>query len=69
MTALAKDKNVNSKRTERSINVKVAASTTIFAGSIVAANATGFAIPAADAAGIVVMGIAEEAADNSAGAD
>ncbi len=69
MAALTKDKNVNSKETGRSIAVQVAASTQIFAGAMVSANATGFAIPAADTAGTVVMGIAEEAGDNSSGAD
>lgn len=69
MTALAKDKNVNSKETTRSIAVQVAAGANIFAGAMVAANSTGFAIPASDTSGIVVMGISEEAADNTSGAD
>lgn len=69
MTALAKDTNVNSKRTERSISVKVAAGANIFAGAVVASNSSGFSVPASDSAGLVVQGIAERAADNTTGAD
>lgn len=46
----------------------VAASTLIYAGSLVAVNADGYAVPAADIAGLVVMGVAMSRADNSAGA-
>jgi len=46
----------------------VAASTLIYAGSLVAVDAAGYAVPAADAAGLVVMGVAMARADNSAGA-
>jgi hypothetical protein len=41
----------------------------IFAGSIVALDATGYAIRATDAANLVVKGIAAETVDNTAGAD
>lgn len=51
------------------IPLPVAASTLIEAGKMVAANATGYAVEAADAASYKVMGRAEEAVDNSSGAD
>jgi hypothetical protein len=51
------------------ISLAVAASTKIEAGKIVAVNASGYAIEASDAASIVVMGIAQETADNSSGAN
>ena len=38
----------------------VAASTTIYAGALVALNAAGHAVPAADTAGLKVVGVAEE---------
>ena len=46
----------------------VAAATKIYAGSLVAKNASGYAVPASNAAGLVVIGRAEAGADNSAGA-
>ena len=51
------------------IGLLVAASTLIEAGKMVAVNATGYAVEASDAAGITVIGIAEETIDNSSGAD
>ena len=66
MTALSADRN-----TERQDRVQqeypVAASTTIYAGSMVCMNATGYAIPAEDTAGLQLVGVAEEQADNSSG--
>lgn len=47
----------------------VAASTKIEAGKIVAVNSSGYAIEASDAASIVVMGVADETADNSSGSN
>ncbi len=41
----------------------------IDAGTIVARNAAGFALPAADAAGLVVEGCAEKTVDNTGGQD
>ena len=38
---------------------EVAASTTVYAGALVAQNASGNAVPASDAAGLVVLGRAE----------
>lgn len=47
----------------------VAASTTIYQGAIVARNAAGYCIPAADTAGLVVLGIACLDADNADGSN
>lgn len=47
----------------------VKATTKIYGGSIVAIDSTGFAIPAADAASLVVVGLCQNQADNSAGQD
>lgn len=45
----------------------VAASTTIYKGSLVSLNSSGYAIPAADTASTTCVGVAEEKVDNSAG--
>ncbi len=47
----------------------VAASTSIEAGKMVAKNSAGYAVEAADAANLVVMGRADEAVDNSGGSN
>lgn len=48
----------------------VAASTTIYKGSMVCADADGYAVPASDTSGLSnVIGIADETVDNSAGSD
>lgn len=49
------------------IEYGVAASTTIYAGAIVALNTSGYAVPAADTANLLVMGRAEETVDNASG--
>lgn len=51
------------------IPLGVAAATKIEAGKMVAINASGYAVEASDAAGITVMGRAEETIDNTAGAN
>lgn len=51
------------------INVPVAATGNIAAGDLVAVNAAGYALPGADTAGLVFMGIAEFARDNGSGAN
>jgi len=56
-------------RDGESIALEVAASTKIYAGGMVAVNSSGYAVPAADAAGLKVMGRVEEYVDNSAGGD
>lgn len=51
------------------LNFAVAASTKIEAGKMVSVGADGYAIEAADAASTIVIGVADETVDNSAGAD
>ncbi|MBA4382757.1 MAG: hypothetical protein C0406_09350 [Sideroxydans sp.] len=68
MTALAADRNTNMKD-GKLIAVPVAATKKIFAGSLVAANATGYGTPGAVAATLTYLGRAEETIDNTAGAD
>lgn len=69
MAALTADQNIPMRAPEREIILKVAAATTIYAGAMVAVNATGYAVPASDTAGLTVIGRASCMADNSAGAD
>jgi len=70
MAALTADKVTKNKHLGRSISLRVAASTTIYKGAMVRLDATGFAIPADDAAGgSDVIGIADENVDNSSGSD
>ena len=68
MTALTQDRN-----TEYSLGdllaIPVAAGEEIFAGSLVCTNASGYAVPADDAAGLVFEGVATEGVDNSDGSD
>jgi hypothetical protein len=49
--------------------LKVAASTKIEAGKMVGLNSDGYLVEAADAAGIKVLGVADETVDNTSGAD
>ena len=49
------------------IGIKVAASTSIEAGKLLAVNAAGYGVPASDAAGLKVGGVTQEAVDNSTG--
>jgi len=69
MAALTKDTNVPMRAPLREIGLKVAASTTIYAGSIVSVNASGYAIPAEDSANTTVMGRAQQHVDNSSGSN
>ncbi len=55
-------------RDGRMIVIGVAAATLIEAGKLVAVSAAGYAVPAADTAGLKVMGRAAERVDNTAGA-
>jgi hypothetical protein len=68
MTAIAKDR-VTLWREPDMIDVPVAAGAKIYAGTFVCANATGFAVSAADTAAFVTLGVAAEQADNTTGAD
>lgn len=65
---LTADRNTQMKDGEL-IAVPVATTKKIFAGSQVAANATGYATPGAVDATLTYLGRAEETVDNSAGAD
>ncbi len=66
--ALTKDRNTPYKNAEL-IAVPVAASALIHAGALVVANATGFGAPGSTATTLTYLGRAEEAVDNSGGAD
>ena len=70
MVAATRARNTRSKITQGGGigSAPVAASTIIYKGSIVAISAAGYAIPATDTAGLLVVGIAHETVDNSAGA-
>ena len=48
---------------------KVAASTTIYQGTLVMLNTSGYLVPAADTASCKVVGLADEKVDNSAGSN
>lgn len=50
------------------VPVSVAAATHIYAGTIVVANAAGFAAPGSTATGLAYLGRADASVDNSAGA-
>lgn len=66
--ALSADRNTPMMDGEL-ISVPVAASTKIFAGSIVAANASGYATKGAVANNITYLGRAEEQVDNASGSN
>ena len=51
------------------VAVPVAAGAVIDGGTLVAVNATGFAVPAAGTSGLTVVGVADERVDNTGGAD
>lgn len=55
-------------RTGDLVYLPLAAATIIYAGSLVARDSAGRAVPASDTAGLRVVGRAEETVDNSAGA-
>lgn len=62
------DRNTPMKKGEL-VAVPVAAGAVIDGGTLVAVNATGFAVPAAGTAGLTVVGVADERMDNTGGAD
>jgi hypothetical protein len=70
MTALAQDRNTQRKYVERVVseNPLIAATTTVWNGSLVANNAAGALIPASDTAGITVLGRASRRMVNPTGA-
>lgn len=63
MAALTKDR-ATPYRDGIELDFPVAANTKIYAGSLVCANSTGYAVPAADTAGLKFAGVALEQADN-----
>lgn len=65
--ALTADRNTPMKAKEL-IGVPIAANVKIYAGSLVAASATGLATPGAAASGLTYLGRAEESVDNTGGA-
>lgn len=68
MTALSSDrKTVYREGVE--IEYKVAAATRIYAGALVCVNSSGYAVPGADTSAFKFVGVAVEAADNSAGSN
>lgn len=67
MAALTTGRNTNWQDGDI-VSVPVAAATTIYAGALVAVNAAGDALPAADAAGLKVIGRAEEGVVNAGAA-
>lgn len=68
MAALTADRKT-SFREGIEIEYKVAASTKIYAGSLVCINTSGYAVPGADTANFKFVGIAQEQVDNSSGAN
>ena len=68
MAALTADRDTKQKAGPvRALNLPVAASTTIYAGSMVAENGSGYLVPASASNALIVVGIAQENVDNSAG--
>jgi len=67
MAALTSDRNTQYSLGDL-LSIPVAASTRVFSGSLVGVNAAGYAVPAADAAGLLFAGIAAAQADNRNGA-
>jgi hypothetical protein len=68
MPALTQDRNTPMKDGEL-IPFAVAAAAKIYAGSLVVANANGYAAPGSAAVGLTALGRAEEQVDNTAGAN
>lgn len=66
--ALNSDRNTPMKDGEL-IAVLVAANAVFHAGALAAVNATGFGVPGATATTLIYLGRAEEAVDNTGGAD
>ena len=67
MAALTKDRDTP-RRDDARYGYPVAASTRLYAGGLVALNASGYAVPASAVATLTVMGWSVSPADNSTGA-
>lgn len=68
MAALTRDR-ATKYREGVEVEFPVAASTKIFAGSLVCVNANGFVTPAGDTAGYTFVGVAQEQVDNTSGSN
>lgn len=68
MTALTASRRTPT-RSHRSFTASLAAATMIYAGALVAINASGYLVPASADATLRIVGIAAQYADNSAGAN
>jgi hypothetical protein len=68
MTALTKDRNT-AYRDGSAVAHDVAASTMIYAGSLVCVNAAGYAVPGSVSTTLKAVGRAEENVDNTGGAN
>ncbi|MDQ7791245.1 MAG: hypothetical protein RDV00_03845 [Clostridia bacterium] len=68
MTALTKDRNTTRKEGGQAA-YPVAAGAKIFAGGMVCLNAGGYAVPAANTAGLKFVGVSRQYVDNAGGAD
>ncbi len=66
MAALTTDRNTEYSLGDL-LSIPVAANKCIFAGSLVCADAQGYAVPAADEAGLLFAGVATARADNTDG--
>lgn len=69
MTALIKDRNTTRKATGQVDVLLLAAGAKIYAGSQVCINSDGYAVPAADTAGLKFAGVSRGYADNTGGAN
>lgn len=68
MTALTAKRATDGRSLGAIHSVPVAASTTIYGGSIVMVNTSGYAVPASTTNPLLVIGVATETVDNSSGA-
>lgn len=68
MTALAKDR-LTPRRAGEDLADPVAADAVIYAGALIVLGATGYAAPGSTALNLVARGVAQEAVDNTGGAD
>ncbi len=68
MAALTKDRNTTRKIGGQAA-YPVAAGVKIYAGALVCINASGYAVPAADTAGLKLVGVSRQYVDNTGGAD
>jgi hypothetical protein len=68
MAVLAADRNTD-RRSAQELAPPIAAATKIYGGGLVSANAAGFAKPASNTAGELVIGVSDEQKDNSGGAN